>query len=105
MVRIINLLIIKLALKSLITICITKILRRDQEMLIYKTEDRQMVRKMQIWANVKEEITQSLATLRQPLLEIRPFHLQIIWFNVTIRNLKFLEWVHIHRQSQIKSRV
>ena len=74
-------------------------------MLIYKTEDRQMVRKMQIWANVKEEITQLLVTLRQPPLVIRPFHLPIIWFNVTIRNLKFLEWVHIPRQSQIKSLV
>jgi hypothetical protein len=74
-------------------------------MLIYKTEDRQMVRKMQIWANVKEEITQLLATLHQPLLEIRRFHPLIIWFNVTIQNLKFLEWVHILRQSQIKNRV
>jgi hypothetical protein len=74
-------------------------------MLIYKTEDRQMVRKMQIWANVKEEITQLLATLRLLLLEIRRFHPPIIWFNVTIRNLKFLEWVHIPRQSQIKNRV
>ena len=104
MVRIINLLITKLALKSLITICITKILpSQEHEMLIYKTEDLPMVRKMQIWVSVKEGITLLLDTQLQLPLEIRRFHQLAIWLHETIASPRFREWDRIRKLLLIKS--
>ena len=102
--RIINQSIIKPALKSLITICITKILsKQEHEMSIYKTEDLPMVRKMQIYVSVKEGITLLLDTLLLLQLGIRRFHLLTIWLHGIIASQRLREWDHIHKQLQIKS--
>ena len=105
LVRIIKVLIIKLVLKSLIIIWITKILFRDLEISIFKIEELLMALKMQTWVNVKEEIILLLDTLLLPLLETLRFLQLPAWFNEIIQNLRFLELVPTLKQSPIKNPV
>lgn len=105
LVRIIKVLIIKLALKSLIIICITKILFRDLEISIFKIEELLMVLKIQIWVNVKGEIILLLDTLPLPQSETLRFLQPPVWCNEIIQSLRLLEWAPTHKQSQIKNLV
>ena len=96
--RITNLSIIRPARKSLIIICITKILyRQEYEMSTFKIEEAPTVRRMPIWASVREGITVSLDTRLQLPLVIHRFHQPTTWFRGTTASQKFRVWAHIHK--------